>query len=111
LEADLRQLELRSLDVLGSARHARLALPQPSGSLYLYISGDTRLCKFLTHPGSEVKLHIGRGATDLVFDHQHYDILEGETNLFSPGFSGAKSGYEFCLAGEVKDLKIVNSTD
>jgi hypothetical protein len=111
LDGDLRQIELLSLDVLGSANYTRLALPPPSGTLFLYISGDTSQSTFLTFPGSEVKLHIGRGATDLAFDHQRYDILEGETNLASPGFNGTRDRYEFCLSGAVNSVAIRSRAD
>jgi hypothetical protein len=109
LKADLRQLELHSLDVLGSASHTRLVLPQPSSSLYIYISGESRQSTFLIQPGFRAKVHIGQGATDLVFDHQRYDVLEGETNLVSPGLNNA-GWYEFCLAA-VNSLVIQSSED
>lgn len=106
LEADLRQLDLLSLDVLGSASHIRLALPKPLGSLYLYISGGTNHSTIHLHPDAEVKIHIGVGGKDLVIDQQRYEVLEGETNLASPGFSGAVNKYEFCLAGGVNGVTI-----
>jgi len=39
LTADLAQLQLRALDILGGADRIRLALSEPSGTAYIYASG------------------------------------------------------------------------
>lgn len=104
--ADLRQLQLRSLDILSGARRIRLMLSRPSGTTYIYILGGISKGLILVPPGAYVSAQVSGGATNLVFDNQRFGTIEGETSLVSPGLKGAKGGYDIRIAGGASNLTI-----
>jgi len=106
LNADLRQLRLRSLDILNGASQIRLMLSPPSGTSYLYISGGISQGTLLVPPSANVKVQVSGGATNLAFVDQRFDMIDGEISLVSSGFDGAKGGYDICLSGGAIDLTI-----
>ncbi len=106
LNADLRQLQLRSLDILNGASRIRLMLSKPSGTTYIYISGGISQGIILVPPSTDVRVQVSGGTTNLVFDDQRFGAIDSETSLVSSGFNSARGGYDICFAGGASNLTI-----
>jgi hypothetical protein len=109
LNGDLRGLQLRSLDVLGSASEIALNLSQPSAAGYLYISGDVQRLTIRRPPGAGVRLSALGGISKLSFDGRRFDAIEGEARLESSNFSGAAAWYEIGIAGGARHVSITQN--
>ncbi|HEX6384750.1 MAG TPA: hypothetical protein VF177_08785 [Anaerolineae bacterium] len=106
LDADLRQLQMHSLDMLSGANRIRLILSRPSGTAYIYISGGISRGTILVPADAGVSLRISGGATNLVFDNQRFGAIGGETGLQSPDFKSATGRLDICIAGGASNLTI-----
>ena len=106
LEADLRQLQLRSLDMLSGGNQIRLMLSRPSGTTYIYISGGISRGTILVPADAGVSLRISGGVTNLVFDNQRFGAIGGETSLESPDFKSTTGRIDICIAGGASNLTV-----
>jgi hypothetical protein len=106
LSADLRGLQLRSLDVLGSANKVALNLSQPAAAGYLYISGDVQELSIRRPPDAGVRFAALGGISNLSFDGRRFDAIDGEARLASAGFSDLTAGYEIGIAGGARHVTI-----
>jgi len=106
LDADLRQLQLRSLDVLSGANRIRLMLSRPPGTTYIYISGGISRGTILVPANAGIRVRITGGATNLVFDNQRFGAIGGETSLESPDFKSTTGRIDICIAGGASNLTI-----
>ncbi|MCI0393549.1 MAG: cell wall-active antibiotics response protein, partial [Chloroflexi bacterium] len=106
LNADLAQLQLRSLDILGGANQIQLALSKPLGTTFIYISGGINQSAIHVPSTAEISLRVSGGSTNLRFDGQRFGAIGGETSLESPNFDRATSRYDICIAGEAHNLTI-----
>lgn len=78
--ADLRGLKLRSLNIEKGASRLALILGAPDGDVEVNVSAANRLT--LRRPAdTEVRVHIAKGATEVVVDDQTYGAVGGETTL------------------------------
>jgi hypothetical protein len=106
LTADLRDLQLRSLDILGSAKDVTLNLSRPATTGFLYISGDTRQVSIRRPHGAGVRLSALGGITNLSIDGRNFPFIEGEARLESDGFSDSTTWYEIGIAGSAEHWMI-----
>ena len=106
LNADLRVLELRSLDLLGAASQIRLLLSRPAKTTFIYIAGGIRKGTIRVPPGVGIRVHFSGGVSNLVFDDHRYDAVSGDTNLVNSTFNSATSQYDICMAGGASDVTI-----
>lgn len=106
LDADLHQLQLRSLDMLNGANQIRLLLSRPLGTTYIYISGGISRGTILMPADAGVSLRVTGGVTNLVFDHQRFGAIGGETILQSPDFNSTTGRFDICIAGGASNLTI-----
>jgi hypothetical protein len=106
LNADLRGLDLRSLDVLGGANQIRLLLSKPAGTAFLYITGGIRDGTIRIPPGVGVRVQVSGGVSNLVFDGQRYAAIRGDLNLENSTFKSAISRCDICIAGGASDLTL-----
>ena len=106
LDADLRQLQLRSLDMLSGANQILLMLSRPSGTAYIYISGGISRGTILVPADAGVSLRVSGGATNLVFDNQRFGAIGAETSLQSPDFNSTTGRFDICIAGGASNLTI-----
>lgn len=106
LDADLRQLQLRSLDLLGGANQVRLILSRPSEAVFVYISGGISRGTILIPADAAARLRVTGGATNLIFDNQRFGAIGGETTLQSPDFKSTAGRFDICIAGGASNLVI-----
>jgi len=106
LNADLGGLQLRSLDVLGSAEDVTLELSQPAETGFIYISGDAHQVSILRPPQAGVRLSVIGGIHTLSLDGRHFAEIEGEARLESSGLTSSTPRYEIGIAGGASHLTI-----
>jgi hypothetical protein len=106
LNANLSLLHLRSLDILGGASQIRLALPQPSGTTFIYISGGISQSVVRTQSDAGIRVHVGGGSTHLTFEDQHFNAIGDEISLESHNFEHAEGQYDICISGGASHLDI-----
>ena len=107
LNADLRGLELRSLDLLGGASQIRLLLSKPAKTTFIYITGGIRDGTIRVPASVGVRVQISDGVSDLLFDGQHFAEIGGATILENSIFKSATSRCDICIAGGASNLTIV----
>lgn len=105
--ADLRGVQVRSLDILGGASHLDLILPEPDGTTFVYISEGVSNSLIRRPPSAGARLRIHGGSTRLQFDERSYDALAGETNLESGNYHNAVGRYDIRIAGGTSQLSVI----
>ncbi len=106
LTADLRQVHVPSLDVLGGASHVTLRLGPPEETGFIHFAGGASDVTIQRPAGVAVRLQVGQGASRLTLDEQHFGAIGGETRLETPDFSGAARRYDICIAGGASNLTV-----
>jgi hypothetical protein len=106
LTAQLAQLQLCSLDILGGANRIRLTFSKPSGTTFIYVAGGVSQGMLRVPPDAEVRLQVSGGSSRLTFEDQRFESIEGATSLESPGFKGATKRYDISIASGTSHLTI-----
>lgn len=106
LDADLSQLQLGSLDILGGASEIALKLSKSSGTTFIYLSGGISQGLFRVPAGTATRIQISGGASRLAFYGQRFGAIGGEIRLESPQFEHSTSRYDICIAGGASNLSI-----
>jgi hypothetical protein len=77
---DLRGGRIGSVDVLGAARRLELALPAPSGTVPVRVSGAVEDLSITAPPGSPVRVRLDSGAKTVVAGERTLrDVQPGST--------------------------------
>lgn len=84
LTADLRELQLRGLDLDGGAGWVVAMLPRPLGRVPLRIFGGVSDVALTRPSGVPVRVRVGGGAANLVIDQQQFGALGGSMSWESP---------------------------
>jgi DNA-binding MarR family transcriptional regulator len=106
LSADLRGLELRSLEVGGGASDVEIWLPAASGVVPMRISGGASHVRVHRPNGAALRAVLTGGASQLVFDGRTLGSFGGNNKLESPGFAAAQDRYEVRFSGGASQLTI-----
>ena len=106
LAADLRGLELRSLEVGGGASDVEIWLPPPSGLVPVRVSGGASHVRVHRPVGTALRAAISGGASQLVFDGQTLGAVGGRNALESSGFASTQDRYEVRFSGGASKLTI-----
>ena len=106
LMADLRRVQVPSLDVLGGASSVTLRLGRPGGTGFIHFAGGASDITIHRPAGVAVRVQVGHGASRLKLDDQRFGALGGETRLETPDFKSAARRYDICIAGGVSNLTI-----
>ncbi|HZW03968.1 MAG TPA: hypothetical protein VFF68_08570 [Anaerolineaceae bacterium] len=110
LKADLRELPLHSLDIIGGASQVSLNLAWPAGTVYLYIFGSIIQSAIRRPAGVGVRLRVNGSVHDLALDDQHFETVGGEAILDSAGFDRSAGRYEITITGSADRLSILEET-
>lgn len=106
LTADLRGLELRTLEVGGGASDVEIWLPAPVGLVPVRVSGGASHVRVHRPAGSALRAAISGGASQLIFDGQTLETVGRRDYLESPGFASAQDRYEVRFSGGASQLTI-----
>ena len=105
LTADLRGLELRSLDVSGGASRVEVTLPPASGIVPVRVLGGASNVAMHRPEGVSAQIRVG-GCTNLAFDERRFGAVGGEVGLQSPDSAGASDRYDITISGGASSVII-----
>ena len=105
LTADLRGLQLGSLDLSDGVSRIEVALPRPLGIVPVRILGGASNVAIRRPEGVPARVRVG-GATNLRFDEKHFGAIGGEVDLRSPDYDGASDRYDIAVTGGANNLTI-----
>lgn len=106
LTADLRGLQLGSLNLSDGVSRIVVALPRPLGTVPVRILGGASNVAIRRPKGVPAGVRVGGGATNLAFDEKHFGAVGGEVNLRNPNFDGASDRYDIAITGGANNLII-----
>jgi hypothetical protein len=106
LTADLRGLELHSLEVRGGASRVEVTLPPPSGIVPVRVLGGASNVAIHRPEGVAAQLRVGGGSTNLTFDERRFGAVGGEVSLQSSDFESASDRYDITITGGASSVTI-----
>ena len=107
LAADLRELQISSIEITGGASESELALPRPRGTSTLRLSGGASRLVIRRPRGTAAQISVRGGASNLVFDAQRLGAVGGPTRLSTPGWDAAPDWWSIELTGGASDLSVI----
>lgn len=107
LAADLRELQISSIEITGGASESELALPRPRGTSTLRLSGGASRLVIRRPRGTAAQIAVRGGASNLVFDAQQLGAVGGSTRLSTPGWEGVPDRWAIELTGGASDLSVI----
>jgi hypothetical protein len=105
LSADLRQLQLSSLD-MSSVSNAQLMLPVPPAAANIYLSGSASGLTLQRPSGVALRLQIAGAASNLRLDGEHFGAVGGGIRWQSRDYHESATRYEIGIAGSVSNLTV-----
>ena len=106
LTADLRGLELRSLDVDGGASDVQMWLPAPAGVVPIRISGGASHVRLHRPAGCAVRADVSGGASQIELDGRTQPSVGGRGRIETEGFAQTRDAYELRFTGGASHLEI-----
>lgn len=107
LAADLRELQISSIEITGGASESELALPRPRATSTLRLSGGASRLVIRRPRGTAAQISVRGGASNLVFDAQRLGAVGGLTRLSTPGWDAAPDRWSIELTGGASDLSVI----
>jgi hypothetical protein len=105
LQADLRKLGLRSLDLSDSSA-VRLLLPQPTGTVYLYGSGSASDVVIHCPAGVALRVQIAGSASQVRIDDQLFGAIANGITWQTPDYHAGADRYDIRFAGSASNVTI-----
>jgi hypothetical protein len=107
LTADLRELDVTSIDITGGASECELTLPRPRGqAATLRITGGTSKLVVKRPRGTAAQISIRGGASSFVFDDQKIGAVGGTVRLSTPGWDTAPDRWSIEVTGGASSLSV-----
>jgi hypothetical protein len=106
LDADLQEIALRSLTLTGGVSQATILLPRPTGTVQIQVASGVSNLKIVRPPDVSAQLRVGGGASQLMFDDQHYGSIGGEIRLTTSEYKSAADRYDIIVGGGVSNLVV-----
>jgi len=104
IDADLRDLELRGLQVQGGASKVEIRLGTPHGVCQVRFAGGAVAFGLHRPAGVAARLRVTGGMSELAFDHRL--TWAGSLNAESSGFAGAADYYDIDIVGGASKVTI-----
>jgi DNA-binding MarR family transcriptional regulator len=106
MNADLRDLRLESMEVVGGASEVDIWLPAPERAVPVRISGGANRVTLHRPQGVALRVEVVGGASQLIFDEQRLGSVAGRLHLASPGFDEAEGRYQVRFTGGASQIAI-----
>jgi DNA-binding MarR family transcriptional regulator len=107
LAADLRELQIASIEITGGASESELSLPHPRGTSTLRLSGGASRLSIRRPRGAAAQISVRGGASNLTFDAQRLGAIGGATRLSTPGWDATTDRWSIELTGGASDLSVI----
>jgi DNA-binding MarR family transcriptional regulator len=107
LEADLRDVPLRGLELTGGTERVQLELGRPSGEVPVRITGGVKTIRLERPRGVPLQLLVRGGASAVELDGQVLGAKGGETTIGSRAWTGTGDRYTLAVVGGSKTITIL----
>ena len=109
ITAELGGLDLASLDLKGGYSATRLALPAPSGTVSVRISGGASMLAIQRPAGVAARVHLKGWVSQLTFDEQSIANAGEDVRLQSSGYETAADRYEIEVSGAANVITVTTN--
>jgi DNA-binding MarR family transcriptional regulator len=106
LSANLRQLKLKSVELLGGATHTSFELPPVSEIVPLRIGGGVQHVSIRRPKQTPLRIVIEGGASQLQIDTLELGAVGGRVHWQTPDFESSSLGYDVLIGGGASHLSI-----
>ena len=106
LTADLRRLQLRSLDVIGGASDVTVTLPIPTATVFVHVAGGVSHLTFRRPAGIAVRIHLSDSASGLTLDEQHVSAVTDGMRWQTQDYEHATDRYDISIGGGASNLRL-----
>lgn len=106
LDADLRAIDFRRLDVRGGASKAFLQFGRPAGAVGLSIQGGASDFIVSRPEGSAARCSVHGGITGLSFNERRFGAIGGDTSLETDDFKTSGGRFDFEIDGGASGLSM-----
>ena len=106
MQADLREVNLKSLTFSGGISLAEILLPRPSGRIAVHVMGGASRLTFLYPDGVNVQLRVHGGASNLTFGGQFFGSLAGKVEFETPSYQQATDRYQIRVFSGASHLTV-----
>jgi DNA-binding MarR family transcriptional regulator len=106
LTADLRELEITSIDITGGASECELTLPRPRGKATLRITGGASQLVVKRPRGTAAQIAVRGGASNFVFDEQQLGAVGSALRLSTTAWDSASDSWSIEVTGGASSLSV-----
>jgi hypothetical protein len=106
LTADLHEVRLGSLKLVGGASRTKVILPRPSGTVSVRILGGASNVTIHRPEGVAARAHASGGITNLTFDEKHFGAIGGDVNLQNPDYDAVANRYDIEVTGGANNMTL-----
>ena len=106
LTADLHDINLGSLKLVGGASRIKVQLPRPLGTVPVRILGGASNVTIHRPEGVAARAHVGGGATNLTFDEKHFGAIGGDVNVQSRDYDAVANRYDIEVTGGANNMTL-----
>jgi len=106
IEADLREVPVRRLEVTGGSERTQIELGPPRGDVPIKLTGGTKTLRLERPAGVPVRLRV-LGNSSVIVDERALGARSGDTVIEPPGWASARERYSLEVIGGSKSITIV----
>jgi DNA-binding MarR family transcriptional regulator len=111
VEADLRAISLRRLELTGGTERVQVELGPPDGEIPVRIVGGAKTIR-IEHPSdAPLRLRVRGGASQVELDGQVLGKMGGDISVDSRGWAGSTDRYAVEVVGGAKTVTVVDRPD
>ncbi len=107
LEADLREIALRRLEVVGGSERIQIELGPARGDVAMKVTGGAKSIRLERPTGVPIRLRVYGSSGSVVIDDQSFGTRGGDTIIEPPEWAAAHDRYFLEVIGGVKSITIV----
>jgi len=107
IEADLRAIDVRRLEITGGMERAQLELGRPRGEVGVRLVGGGRIIRMERPRDVPVRVTSLGGVASFVVDETRVGKQGGEATLESPGWTKSRDRYQIEIVGGAKAIEVV----
>jgi DNA-binding MarR family transcriptional regulator len=107
IEADLRAISLRRLELSGGTERAQVELGRPDGEVPIRIVGGAKTIRIERPSGVPIRLRVRGGASQVELDGGGLGAKGGDMTIDSRGWTGSGDRYTAEIVGGAKTITVV----
>jgi DNA-binding MarR family transcriptional regulator len=111
VDADLRSVPVKALDIVGGAERVELELGRPVGETRVKLVGGVKTLRVERPAGVPMRLSIAGGADSITLDGVRLEKKGSPTTLESPGWGPTADRIDLAVVGGSKSIEVLARRD